>query len=287
MKVIVTGASGYIGQELVKQLVDLQYSVSALSRSTVPQEYVCMQSAVQGTLRDHLRNADAVVHLAGQLVRDPLAPVSDYLDANVVFTDAVMRAAIDEHVAVVVHASSRLVYPSTLTEAASECDARPDTPYGLSKLWAEDVVRYHCEKSRVAGLSLRIGQVTGGKHPGLGAINSFIRQAADHGIIRVAGAGNAVRDVVHVKDVVYAFLKALDYRGPWRALNLGGPAPVTIREMAETVAHIAGPQVSVIHDVVEHEDTSCYALRQEEARHVLGWEPVEGIADIISEAWRD
>lgn len=288
MKVVVTGATGYIGSLLLARLRESGHSVVGLTRGRAAGEFVRLGSGEPGPLGAHLDGADGVVHLAGKLVTDPGAPVGDYLDANVVFTDAVMRAAVDAGVGIVAHASSRLVYPAALAEPARESDARPDTPYGLSKFWAEDVVRVHSERAGMPALSLRLGQVTGGDHPGLGVINAFVRQAARTRSISVNGEGVALRHLVHVRDAVDALVRALDYRDEWRPLNIAGPAPVTIAEIAAAVRDAAGrDRVRIVHTPVEIEDRSCYALRQEAAREHLGWEPSISAEEIVSEAWKD
>ena len=288
MKVVVTGARGYIGSELTRRLTLLGHSVVALSRGREPGDYECVLSGAVGRLSQHMAGADGVVHLAGKLVESHQAPIADYLEANVLLTDEVMSAAIESGVEVVVHASSRLVYPATLTAPALESEARPDTPYGMSKVWAEDLVRFHCDRSSVSGVSLRIAQVTGADHPGLGVINAFVRQAAETGIVRVKGDGVAVRDIVHVSDVVEALVRALEYRGEWRAVNIGGTAPISILGLATAVVAVAGSEsVRLVHEPAATEDRSCYALNPHAARELLGWSPVVGTDEIVAEAWRD
>ena len=288
MKVIVTGARGYIGSELLPCLKSRGHEVVGLSRSPEHGKYVCVTTGVTGTLEQHMDAAAAVVHLAGKLVENRAARIEEYLEANVVFTDEVMYAAAEAGVQSVVHASSRLVYPTTLNAPAHESDALPDTPYGMSKLWAEDLVRDYCHRSGMSGVSLRLGQVTGGNHPGLGVINTFVRQARDTGAIRVSGAGLAQRDIIHVRDVAEALIAGLNYRGKWRALNIGGLEPSTIVGLAETVQQVAGrDQVHIVHEEVAVEDTSCFALRSEAAREYLEWSPTVETVEIVTEAWKE
>ncbi|WP_193315394.1 NAD(P)-dependent oxidoreductase [Nostocoides sp. F2B08] len=286
MAVAVTGASGYIGRRVVARLQGEGTSVVALSRAGETGRFRDLLDGREGTLAELMVGTQALVHLAGRLVDDVAAPVEAYLEPNVVLTDRALAAAVEDHVEVVVHASSRLVYPSDLTTPAVEDrDARPDTAYGLSKLWAEDVVRFRTAGTGTSALSLRVAQVTGGDHPGLGVINTFIRQARETGRLTVRGSGAAVREVVHVDDVVEAVISALQHRGPWTPVNVGGVGPMTVAEIAGQVAESAGlgPE-AVRHVPVDHDDLSVYALDPTHRREVLPWEPKWSMPDIITEA---
>src|SRR5699024_157808 len=116
MRVAVTGASGYIGQEVASELRRQGYRVAPLTRGDVPGQYRDMLLGEVGTLAEHIASCRHVIHLAGQLVRDRSAGILDYFAANVELTYEVMAAAADAGLESVVHASSRLVYPVTLRE---------------------------------------------------------------------------------------------------------------------------------------------------------------------------
>jgi UDP-glucose 4-epimerase len=285
MRVVVTGASGYIGRALVAHLADAGIEHAALSRAGDAGAFRDLVSGRVATLGEHVAGASAVVHLAGRLVDDPSTTVVGYFGPNVGLTDDVAAAAVDHGVEVLVHASSRLVYPSTLSAPAVEDrDECPDSAYGLSKLWAEDVVRFRTAGTSTSALSLRIAQVTGRDHPGLGVLNAFVAQARS-GALTVRGEGLAVREIVHVDDVVRAIVAALSYRGSWRPVNVGGVAPVTVRELALEIAEQAGLGPGAVRHVpVEAEDRSCYALDPARRRSLLGWEPVVPWTGIIAEA---
>ncbi len=286
MRVAVTGASGYIGRALTPALRAAGHEPVPLGRSSAPGVFMNREDDSTGTLGEHIAGADRVIHLAGQLVTDPAANVDAYYQANVQFTETVMEAAHAAGVAGVVHASTRLVYPKTLSKPAVEMrDASPDTAYGLSKLWAENVTRFHANRAGMDSISLRIGQVTGGEHPGLGVINAFIRQARERNRVTINGRGVAVRDFVHVDDVAAACVAALDHSGNWTAVNIGGSRAMTIAEIARTVADACPGDVTLEHEPATDEDMSCYALDPQHARSTLRWAPTWTPQDMIIEAF--
>lgn len=288
MTVVVAGARGYLGRHLLAKLQADDVAYRAIGRANAEGQFCDVEGGETATLHELLDGATAVVNLAGELVHDRSAGIRQYFDANVAFADDLTRAAVDQGAEVVVHASSRLVYPATLSGPAVEDEhAAPDTPYGLSKKWGEDATRVALGATRTSGISLRIGQVTGGDHPGLGVINSFIAQAKRDGVVKVNGGGVALRDFVHVDDVVGAVCAALEYRGPWTAVNVGGQVPLSIAGIADLVtATDPSGQARVEFVPVDAEDRSCYALDHERAESILGWKAGRSASDIVAEAWR-
>lgn len=285
MKVVIAGARGYLGQHLRRHLTTQDWTVVPLTRGSSPGVFRNLESGDEGSMAQHCDSADAVVNLAGELVHDRLAGIRSYFEANVAFADDLARAAVEANAGVVVHASSRLVYPANLTDLADEQrDARPDTAYGLSKLWGEDATRVATQYTDTSAVSLRIGQVTGGDHPGLGVINRFVAQARAGSPITVNGEGVAVRDIVHVDDVAGAIAAALCYRGAWTAVNVGGTSPVSVAELAYEVARLASA-VPVQHANVDDEDVSHYGLAPHRSQEVLGWGASTTWKEIIAENW--
>lgn len=272
MHVAVTGSRGFIGTHLVAALRARGDDVVTLGRGASGAQQDLESDAPLATA---IQGADAVVHLAGRTVEDLADPLSTYLPANVTLTEEVMRAAVDAGVTRFVHASSRLVYgPDVQAGAREEGPTEPETFYGLSKLMAEQMVAIYRQKFGIRGVSLRLAQVVGPGDGGRGALPRMVASAVADGRVLIHGAGAAVRDIVHVEDVVGAIVATLVAETPPAAINVGGGQGVSIRHMAEAVVTAIGLSADDIVELpVEREDISHYELDVSRAQHELGWSP--------------
>ncbi|MDJ0663491.1 MAG: NAD-dependent epimerase/dehydratase family protein [Acidimicrobiia bacterium] len=286
MKVAVTGASGFIGSHLTAHLRSHGHTVVGLGRAadgiTMAPMGATNETAIGADLRDLLHGVDAVVHLAARQQDSPTTPLADYLQPNVLLTEALLRAARDAGVLRFVAASSRLVYPSRINSPATEDQAGdPDGFYGLSKVIAENLVRLHTTDGTLSGLALRIGQVYGRGDQGRGVLPRFVDDARNGRPPTVAGEGKAVRDFVYVDDVVTAFRLALETDTTAPAINIGGGGH-SIRELAIAATQAVGmDEAAIQYTPVADEDTSHYSLNCELASEQLGWSPAGSLVDSI------
>ncbi|HVM27095.1 MAG TPA: NAD(P)-dependent oxidoreductase [Mycobacteriales bacterium] len=286
MRVAVTGASGFLGRHVVRHLGQAGHDVVPLGRAADGSGLTVLDGGSRAQrstpLSELLDGVDAVVHLAARKVDDPATPLAGYLGPNVVLTEDLLRAAVDAGVRRFVLASSRMVYPSWLTGPLREdCPHPPDTAYGLSKRTAEDLLRLTTARTSLAGLALRIGQVVGTDGGG-GVLPRLIDRARTGGPLEVTGKGVAVRDFVDVVDVAHAFVLAVQADAAVPVVNVGGPAPRSIADLARTVAVVAGlGEGAVVHVPADDEDTSHYSLDRSLARDALGWEPRRTLEETI------
>jgi len=295
MRVAVTGASGFIGGHVTERLERAGHEVLALGRAAgsatlgpIDRGDPPSESASDRTLKQHLEGTDAIVHLAARTQDNPATPLSAYLGPNVVLTEKLLEAAWAVGIGRFVLASSRMVYPSWISEPIPEdCPHPPDTFYGLSKRTAEDLVTLYTSKGAMTGVSLRIGQVFGAGDRGRGVLPTFIEGVRRGVPPSIAGSGAAVRDFVDVRDVAAAFQLAIEVPTAVPAINIGSGGGYTIREMAEAAAIAGGMDVeAVISTPVESEDRSHYSLDCSLARSELGWSSertlVESIRDRLA-----
>lgn len=279
MKVAVTGSRGFIGKHTVRHLRERGHEVVEIGRASDGSQQRLSDGA---PLAAALAGADSVVHLAGRSVDSFDTPLSAYLGPNVELTEQVTLAAIAADVPRLVFTSSRMVYPSWLTEPLREdCAESPDSFYGLSKLFAEEIIALHARRSGIASVALRVAQVAGPGDGGRGALPRMVEQARTDGQITISGSGAAVRDFVAVTDLVRAIELGLDRSAGSLVANIG-TGGFSVLEMAEEVARQTGlGSDAVVRRPVDVEDRSIYRLDCTIAADQLGWHPEHGLADLV------
>lgn len=220
---LVTGATGFIGSHLVPALVRKGYRVRALCRrredaAKLPkgvEVYVGDVGKPDG-LSGALRGVDTVIHLAGMVSYSK--PREELFRVNAIGTRNLLERC--GGVKRFVLSSSVSVYGEIRGEADEGYPVSPRTPYGESKLSAEKFV----EKSGIRSSILRIAPVYGEGSP---SWRKNLR-LMDRGF-PVPGTGNLTH-VVHVSDVVQAFVKAAQ-KGEG-IYNIAGKEPVRFRDFA-------------------------------------------------------
>ena len=221
MKVCVTGASGFIGQHVVAELVARGDQVVPIRR---PFDAAALTAQFAG--------AAAVVHLAG-LIWAPRE--RDFMAANVDATRTVARAARDARVRVVHISSLAAAGPASAGAPRSEEDPpNPITPYGRSKLAGERVL---AETAGLEWIALRPGVVYG---PRDRAVLALVRMAV-RGVLPVVGRTGAAYTFIHVADVVRAIAAAIQADLNGDAIFVGHPAPVSPRALIDGIRAAVAP----------------------------------------------
>lgn len=222
MRVLVTGASGFIGTNLTRHLLDQGYDVIASVRSSASISFNHPHLTWRvGDIRDQaytkacVANADMVVHLAALKADEP-----DSYTVNVKGTKYLLNACRE-------HAVRGIIHVSTLSTKL----ARPGA-YGSTKLEAEEKVR----ASGIPAIILRPSVVYDAFKAGI--VGSIINYTALP-IIPVIGNGAATFRPLHVEDAAVAIRKILERRLPDRCVeyDLGGPSVLSFNEMVRIVSH--------------------------------------------------
>lgn len=211
MKIAVTGASGFIGREILKELKEREHVViHALTRRKTEEDETNLfwkeTDYSTDSLTEAMKGCDAVIHLAA--IRGTTGSIADYHE-NEILTERVLLAMKQAEVKRIVFASSIAVYSDTASIPWTDTQAlTPKTLYGITKASCEYLCEYYCRLHNSHYTILRIAQVLGAGEKRKGMMNVFLDTAKAKGKIKVIGKSEAKRQYIYVKDLAKVFAEA-------------------------------------------------------------------------------
>jgi UDP-glucose 4-epimerase len=301
MKVLVTGGAGFIGSNLVRQLVADGNDVTVLDnllsgfRSNLYQ--FPQVRFIEGDIRDDVAVAEAikgievVFHLAASVgnKRSIDHPLID-ADINVMGTLKVLEAARHEGVRKIVASSSAGIFGELKTLPIKEDHpVEPDTPYGSSKLCMEKECLAYAKLYDIEAVCLRYFNVYGPNqrfdaYGNVIPIFAFKMLRGEQLII--FGDGEQTRDFINVKDVVQANIKAAMVIGLSGAFNTGSGGRITINRLVELLWVTSGIEPQVVYGPPRPGDVRHSLAEISAARNSFGFAPSvsieEGLKEYIS-----
>jgi UDP-glucose 4-epimerase len=300
MRVLVTGAAGFVGYAVAALLVDQGHQVTGLTRlgvSALPKGVARLEGdlRIPETLPHSVAEVDAVCHLAGLTkVRESRTDPVDYWRTNLGGTLAILDRLASAHAGRLVLASTCTVYGEQAEQPISEtAPVTPSNPYGTSKLAADQAAADLAATGAIGAISLRAFNVAGALpgHPDRDTTRLIpqllaVQQGRAPELV-VNGDATAVRDFVHVADMAAAFVLALHAcePGSWRAYNVGSGRPSTVNDVIATAETVTGRPVPRRHTAPAHEPATLLA-DSTRIRSELGWQPEKSsLPTIISDAW--
>jgi nucleoside-diphosphate-sugar epimerase len=233
MKVVVTGASGFLGSRTAELLEAAGHEIVRLARPGGAERAGAPEAiridAGDPSARELLAGADAVLHFAG--VPDPARSRTDPASAvreNAGTTLNLLEGCLQH--------GCGLVYPSTVRAALEP----PPDPYALSKRLGEDVCRLHPARATVVRLTSVFGPGQVAWEGATGAIAAFAARALEGAPIVIDGDPSRTRDFVYADDVAAA-VEALLEDGRWNeTLTLASGVSTPLQRAAELVRDAAG-----------------------------------------------
>jgi UDP-glucose 4-epimerase len=293
MKALVTGAAGFIGSHLSAALLDRGAEVTGIDCFTdyyprfIKEMNLGVNAARPGFqfIEGSLQSADLaallegkthVFHLAAQAgVRKSWG--SDfriYTDNNVDATQRLLEACVGLPLHRFVYASSSSVYGDNVSIPMRE-DALPQpvSPYGVTKLAAEQLCYLYYANHKVPTSSVRYFTVYGPRQRPDMAFHKFMRAALRGDAISLYGDGEQTRDFTFVTDAVAATIGAGDQGELGFAYNVGGGSRVSVNRLFEIIGRIHGKPLNIRREPVQKGDMRDTFADTTKARADLGFSP--------------
>jgi UDP-glucose 4-epimerase len=274
MKALITGVAGFIGSHLATALLDRGEDVAGIDCFTdyYPRSikeanlrpllkrpgFRFVEAAIQSAdLAALLADRTHVFHLAAQAgVRKSWGrDFRTYTTNNVDATQALLEACVSRPLARVVYASSSSVYGDSVSIPMKE-DALPQpvSPYGVTKLAAEQLCYLYFVNYGVPAVSLRYFTVYGPRQrPDMG-FHRFLKAALAGDPIALYGDGEQTRDFTFVGDAVAATMAAADRGVAGRVYNIGGGSRVSINQVLAIVERCAGRPLHIRREPAQKGD---------------------------------
>lgn len=257
MNILITGATGFIGRQLLADLIRNGHSVHVLSRTAGPLPEIPGPGSVEvfhGDILDPcsigraVTGCEAVFHLAGY-ARNWARNLETFLEVNLQGTKNVLKAAQDASVRRVVYTSSVMTFGPSTGSAIDETVDRTApmlTGYELSKRAAEEEAVEFCRR----GLDVVMVNPTRVFGPGLlnegNSVTRMIKWYVEGKWHAVLGNGSAIGNYAFVQDVSLGHIQALERGRAGERYILGGEN-ISFDELFALVARIAGKRHTLVH----------------------------------------
>jgi UDP-glucose 4-epimerase len=309
MKILVTGAAGFIGSVTAAYLLDHGYEINVLDDLSEGHEHQIDSRAnfFQGSILDFgaineaITNCQAVVHLAGKaIVSESTQDPDKYQLHNFIGTRNLLISMIDNSIKQIVFSSTCAVYGNPNIKSISEqVKPVPVNPYGNSKLLADLEISNFTEKHNLNSVSLRFFNVAGSYTNKLGKLFGELHKNETHLIprilkernIEIYGSdfntpdGTCVRDYVHVLDIAHAIKLSLENKtsSSHRIYNLGSGKGASVRDIIQVVESTLNIEITTKSGKRRAGDPDYLVSNSNLARKEIGWATRFDLKQIITD----
>lgn len=299
MHVLVTGVSGFVGPELVKELLQKNFHVTCTFRQNQPKDVESLLNnenfkLVQCDLLDELQvnslfeqnTFDAVFHLAGQTFRKDNSKPYIYFQSNFNTTLNLLECCRNYNVKKFVFSSSIATYGlspgQNMPEYLPVDENHTSIPYDfydLSKYFAEKLCSYYYERFGIISSILRYSRIFGPLMD-KGLFYVVTKNALQNNPITING--DVSTDFVYVDDVVKANILAFENSNKFDIFNIGSGDEITLFEIAQEIIDITKSKSEIIFNA---EPKSKFSLDISKAKKLLNYSSTptkQGLKDVVN-----
>ncbi|MBN2135326.1 MAG: GDP-mannose 4,6-dehydratase [Acidobacteria bacterium] len=304
-KYLVTGAAGFLGSTICDRLLSegkavkgvdcfsdyypLERKRKNISEALKNENFEFIEAdLVEADLEKILEGIEYIIHLAAQpgVRRSWGEEFEVYIHQNIRLTQKLLEALRNKNIKKFVYASSSSVYGETPELPMKEDQfIQPVSPYGVTKLAAENLAFLYYKAFKVPTVSLRLFTVYGPRQRPDMAFNKFMKHILSDKEIEIYGDGEQTRDFTYVEDVVTAFLNAAHEGKPGEIYNIGGGNRISLNELLNKLGDIVGKDIKIKHIPAQKgEMTHTYADFNRAARD-LNYKPAFNLDQGLKNEW--
>jgi len=317
VRILVTGGAGYIGSHAVKYISSLNHHVVVVDnlstghRDSISDKIPFYEFSIHNedklvqVLQDE--KIEAVIHFAafslvGESVKDPLK----YFYNNVEGTRILVKAMLKAHVYHMIFSSSAAVYGEQAIQPIDEnAFLNPSSPYGETKRVMESMLSAVSKVTPMRYVALRYFNVAGSSfdttigerhNPETHLVPNLIKSTLNlqntftlFGTNHDTKDGTAIRDYIHVEDLVRAHMLALSYlmkTNQSNVFNLGTEKGYSVKEILEMTEKITNMKINVSIQDKREGDPAVLIASYQKAHQILNWKPTHTLESIIESAYR-
>lgn len=295
MRIVVTGAAGFIGSHVCEQLVAAGHDVVGLDafipyypREIKESNLTALRHEprfrfVESDLRDAdprdvVADCEAIVHLAAMAGPASWDQFDRYVSCNITGTQRLLeavRAVGDSERRRFIQISTSSVY-GTDARGNEHSPLHPASPYGITKLAAEQLAFAYHRAFGIPVLALRYFSIYGPRQRPDMAYNIFIRALLRGEPITIFGDGEQSRGNTYIDDCVAGTLLALTRGRPGEAYNIGGGIPITLNEAIAIIEQATGVTADKRYTTARTGDQRHTLADISKAQAELGYAPAVG-----------
>lgn len=253
-RAIVTGATGFVGSNLCKYLVENKWKVSIISRAS--SDYNSLKSILDdvsileydGDIEKLIcffneKEADVVFHLASLFIAEHESNQIDQLvDSNIKFGVHILEAMKES-------STKLLINTGTSWQHYHSSEYNPVDLYAATKQAFEDLVKYYTEAENLRCITLKLFDTYGESDSRPKLIN-LLHKFVDENKELSISPGEQILDLVHVDDVIRAFLKAYEYLNSqnfkYKEYGVGSKKPIQLKELINIFESVNNKKLNIV-----------------------------------------
>ncbi|HMH30874.1 MAG TPA: GDP-mannose 4,6-dehydratase [Methylomirabilota bacterium] len=304
-KILVTGANGFVGQHLVKELSDngmevvgIGGQIGSTSKSPYVSEYFVIDlNDAEAVKQIDFRDIDGVVHLAGLAAIGPsFENPMDYINTNIGIQANMFEAALEQGAKpTFLIISSGSLYDAKAEQPLTETSkVIPSSPYAVSKIGQEQMAGYYGERGFTSIIARPFNHIGPGQNPGF-IVPDVAQQivAYERGETDKVTVGNldGRRDYTDVRDIVRAYRLLLEKGVAGETYNICSGKDISGHDIVSGLLKAAGSKIPVEQDPkkMRPSDTPVFTGNNHKIIEATGWQPSipleQTLADVIAD-WR-